>query len=57
MDTKARIAVIGAGWWATEYHIPFLKARKSEVDLVGVCRLGQAELELIKHRFDIPFAS
>ena len=23
--SKARIGVIGAGWWATEYHIPHLK--------------------------------
>lgn len=57
MVRKARIALIGAGWWATECHIPFLKARKSDVDLVGVCRLGLDELELIKQRFDIPFGS
>jgi|APSaa5957512535_1039671.scaffolds.fasta_scaffold04210_2 predicted dehydrogenase len=57
MTKKARIAVIGAGWWATEYHIPFLKARQSDVDLVAVCRLGLDELEHVKQRFDIPFAS
>ena len=57
MAKKARIAVIGAGWWATEYHIPFLQERESDVDLVGVCRLGLDELELIKNRFDIPLAS
>ena len=57
MTKKARIAVIGAGWWATEYHIPFLKERKSDVDLVAVCRLGVDELEFIKQRFDISIAS
>ena len=24
---KAKIGVIGAGWWATEFHIPHLKER------------------------------
>ena len=24
---KAKIGVIGAGWWATEFHIPHLKKR------------------------------
>ena len=31
---KARIGVIGAGWWATEYHIPNLKKRE-DVELVS----------------------
>ena len=35
---KARIGVIGAGWWATEYHIPNLKQR-DDVELVSVCKL------------------
>ena len=25
---KAKIGVIGAGWWATEFHIPNLKKRE-----------------------------
>ena len=25
--SKAKIGVIGAGWWATEFHIPHLKER------------------------------
>ena len=32
---KARIGVIGAGWWATQFHIPSLKAYE-KADLVGV---------------------
>lgn len=54
---KTRIAVVGAGWWATEYHLPFLKARPAEVEIVGVSRLGREELDLVRKRFDIPFAS
>ncbi len=31
--SKAKIGVIGAGWWATEYHIPDLKKR-DDVELI-----------------------
>lgn len=54
---KAQIAVVGAGWWATEYHLPFLKARGDDVEIVAVSRLGREEFELVKQKFDIPFAS
>lgn len=57
MASRARIAVVGAGWWATEYHLPFLAKRSDEVDIVGVSRLGAEELALVKDRFEVPFAS
>jgi len=46
MTTKARIAVIGSGWWATEAHIPAIREHP-EADLVAICdrdpvRLGTA---------------
>lgn len=53
MVAKARIAVLGAGWWATEFHIPDLKAR-DDVEIVGVCRHGVEELRLVQERFAIP---
>ena len=28
---KAKIGVIGAGWWATEFHIPHLKERDENI--------------------------
>ncbi len=46
---KARIGFIGAGWWATSNHMPGLAARQ-DVELVGVCRLGQAELRQVQER-------
>ena len=46
MVDKARIAVIGAGWWACENHIPILKSR-TEVDLVAVCSTGKKELQIV----------
>lgn len=56
MPGKARIIVLGAGWWATEFHIPHLKAR-ADVELTGVCRLGAAELALVRDRFGFGYAS
>ncbi len=40
---KIRAAVIGAGWYGAQNHIPTLAARP-EVALDGVSRLGPAEL-------------
>ena len=53
---KVRIGFIGAGWWATTNHIPLL-AKRADVELVGVCRLGQAMLQTIKATFGFPFAT
>ena len=39
MTRKARIGVIGAGWWATVSHLPALKANP-DCDIVAVNRLG-----------------
>ena len=57
MEKRARIAVVGAGWWATEYHLPNLKKRPDDVEVVGVSRLGAAELEVVRQRFQVQFAS
>ena len=46
---KARIGVIGAGWWATEYHIPNLKKRE-DVELVSVCTVSYTHLTLPTNR-------
>lgn len=51
--TKARIAVLGAGWWACETYIPALKAR-DDVELVAVSRLEADALGEICARFAIP---
>ena len=41
IQDKVRLGFIGAGWWATSNHIPVFAAR-DDVELVAVCRLGQA---------------
>ena len=48
--TKAKIGVIGAGWWATEFHIPHLKER-DDVELISVCKLEQDELNFVKEKY------
>jgi predicted dehydrogenase len=53
---KARIGVIGVGWWATANHIPMLKAR-SDVELISVCGLDDAVNERVKSDFGIPHAT
>jgi predicted dehydrogenase len=56
MKRVARIGVIGAGWWAAENHLPIL-ARRDDVELAGICRLGGEELERVRARFGVPFAT
>ena len=41
MSRKARIGVIGAGWWAAVNHLPVLKANK-DCEIVAINRLGAA---------------
>jgi len=54
--SKTRIAVLGAGWWAAENHIPVLKSRP-DVEVAGICRLGREELHRAQERFGIPFGT
>jgi predicted dehydrogenase len=53
---RARIGVIGAGWWAALNHIPLLKANP-EVILTGICSLDPESLRQVQVTFDIPFAT
>jgi predicted dehydrogenase len=53
--TKARIGIIGAGWWAAANHLPILKANP-DCEVVAVNRLGQAELRQLQDQFGIPRA-
>ena len=49
---KARIGVIGAGWWAVANHIPELK-KIPECEVVAVNRLGASELAEVQRAFGI----
>src|SRR5262245_21809019 len=53
---KARLGFIGAGWWATANYMPLL-AKRDDVELTAVCRLGKPELQQVKDRFGFRFAT
>jgi predicted dehydrogenase len=55
-DRILRAAVLGAGWYAAQNHIPVLQLRR-EVVLDGVSRLGAEELERVKSHFSFAFGS
>ena len=50
---KARIAIIGAGWWGVEVYLPALQAR-DDVDLVAVNRRNPEALRRITDTFGVP---
>jgi predicted dehydrogenase len=56
MPKKVRLGLIGAGWWATANHLPLL-AKRDDVELTAVCRLGHRELEQVKDQFGFRFAT
>src|SRR5687768_2685597 len=47
---KARIGVIGTGWWATFAHLPSLAA-SPDVELVGVADRDRSKAEQAAARF------
>jgi len=49
----ARIGVIGAGWWATQHHIPSLKTY-AKADLVGVADVKPEKAKTAADFYDIP---
>src|SRR5215831_6706777 len=53
---KAHLGFIGAGWWATANHMPVL-AKRDDVELTAVCRLGKHELQKVRESFGFRFAT
>lgn len=54
--SRPRIGVIGAGAWAVSAHLPAIRARRDEVDLVAVSGAA-ASIRRIADVFDCPVAS
>ncbi|HZG65504.1 MAG TPA: Gfo/Idh/MocA family oxidoreductase [Herpetosiphonaceae bacterium] len=52
MPTKARIAVIGTGWWSTYSHIPALQANP-DAELVAVCDRDPEKLQAAARAYNI----
>jgi predicted dehydrogenase len=53
MPRRARIGVIGAGWWAAVNHLPVLRAN-ADCEIVAVNRLGARELAELQRKFLVP---
>ena len=49
---KARMGVIGAGWWATQFHIPSLKTYDN-AELVGIADIKEDKLAKAADYYDI----
>jgi len=52
MPDKARIAVIGTGWWATEAHLPAIKAH-TDADIAAICDTRPERLELAAKTYEV----
>ncbi len=52
-ERRARIALLGAGWWGCQVYIPQLLDHP-DVELVAVSRLERDELATIQRKFGIP---
>jgi predicted dehydrogenase len=52
MTERARIAVIGTGWWATDNHIPGLLANP-DAELIALCDADAHKLAVAADAFDI----
>lgn len=51
--TPVRVAVVGAGWWATTVNLPAM-ARDAGVELVAVCDPDARRARAAASRFDVP---
>lgn len=51
-----RIGIIGAGFWAVQFYLPYLFGR-DDVTCVGIVRRGRAELAALKDRFKLQIAT
>ena len=55
-NEKVRLGFVGAGWWATSNHMPVM-AKRVDVEMSAVCRLGATELAKVKEAFNFDFAT
>lgn len=55
MTRPVRLAMLGAGWWASTAHLPSMAANP-DVDLVAVCDPERARVKIAADRFSVPAA-
>jgi predicted dehydrogenase len=54
--SRTKVGIIGAGWWATESHIPVFQAM-GDVELTSICGLEPEHLRKLQDKFGIPYAT
>jgi predicted dehydrogenase len=54
--TRARIGVIGAGWWAAYQYLPFYRDH-AEVELVGAVRRDETGLDVFRREFGLEIST
>jgi predicted dehydrogenase len=52
---RARVGLVGTGWWGTHMHLPALVSNPDAL-IVGVCDLDGGRAQEVAQRFDVPFA-
>lgn len=52
MRERARIAVVGSGWWATANHLPALRAR-ADVEVAALCDLDASKARQAADHFGV----
>ena len=52
MGERARIAVVGSGWWATANHLPALTAR-ADVDVAALCDTDECKARNAADHFGV----
>ncbi len=52
MTHKARIAVIGTGWWATDYHLPGLRSHP-DAEVVAICDPDPGRLKKAAEAYEV----
>lgn len=52
MTNRARIAIIGTGWWSTYTHIPAIQAHP-DADLVAICDANGEKLQAAAERYAV----
>src|SRR5579872_440045 len=49
---KARVAVVGAGWWATRAHLPAVRSHP-DAELVALCDIDEKRLRVAAAHFGV----
>lgn len=52
MGDKAKVAIVGCGWWATANHLPGLAAR-ADLQVEAICDLDEAKALQATDRFNV----